>query len=272
MKLRTSLMLVTAAMTLSACSGGGGGGGGKPYDVAAHDALAQQFIQEATAEGLHITLAKQDTKSQGYIVVKGADGIYTAYDVDKYVPGQNALSFMISQCSNQDCYTGLGLNVGNVYTGTVQTFESSGYYTYDYYGNYVYVDTSHWVTTNVAFEATQPSSKDLQKLAAFSQQYEIDAGAQKVAQKYGLSLERSTIVAKLAVEMKNKTNLTEADRNDITQQVLGFDLPSLDKAVASSQAGDTSLQDNLIAAAAQTNGIGTEQARSLLNGLISSAK
>ena len=169
-----------------------------------------------------------------------SDGSFEALSVDQYVAGSSAYSYMISTCSNGYCYTGLTADANNSYSGN-----------------------------GLIFEVAVATPKDLQKMAAFAQQYQIENSAEKIQQKYGLSLDRSTIVAKLAIEMKNKPSLSEQDYNDVCQQVMGFDLKSLDTAGVAQVHGDSSLSNDLINTAATTNGIGTEQARQLLNGLLS---
>ena len=274
--LKTALILLTAT-ALSACGGGGGGGSSTPpapYNTAAHDALAQQFITEATAEGLGYTLVKQDTQQQGYIVVQTSSGVIEAFNVDAWTPGTPVSSVA-------PAYTGLAPAGGNTYSVYVSSgyedyeWVSSGYY--DANGNYV--DTSSyqdmgWVDTSsyLTFEVTQPTTKDLQKLAAFKQQHSISASAVKVQQKFGLSLERATQVAKLAIQAKNTPKMSNDDYDSLSQQLLGVPVAKLDSAISKTASGDASANsevDDIIGQAAQTNGVGPEQARALLNTLTS---
>lgn len=286
------LIVLLSASAITACTGRGGGGGGYYYGgdtgggstvtappaltQAQHDALAQAFIAEATAEGLNYTLVKQDTDQTGYIVVKMGDGTFSAFDVDYWTQGTSVSSYI----ADYKFLTPIGPNeysyhVSDGYEGT--SWQSSGYWTTDYLGNQSWVDTSGyvdsgWVDTSydITFEVAQPTSKDLQKIAAFKQSYEVNASAQKVQQKFGLSLERATQVAKLAIQVKNTPKMSSDDYDSLSQQLLGVPVAKLDKTIIKVANGDaTASQDvnDIIDQAAKTNGVGPEQARSLLNSL-----
>lgn len=271
-----AIALMSASL-ITACSGGGHGGGGSPaLTQAQHDALAQAFITEATAEGLGYQMVKQDTGETGYIVVKMPDGSFSAFDVDDWKQGTSVKSF----AADYRYLTPTGNNNYNYYVsdGYDDTeFVSSGYWTTDSLGNNEWVDTSGWVdygwvdtSYNMTFEVVQPSTKDLQKIAAFKQAYELNASAQKVQQKYGLSLERATQVAKLAIQVKNTPKMSSDDYDSLSQQLLGVPVAKLDNAMAKVANGDTSASndvDDIINQAAKTNGVGPEQARALLNTL-----
>lgn len=287
-------MGLMAASLITACGGGGGGGGGgsssgssgsstasPTLTQAQHDALAQQFITEATTEGLGYTLVKQDTQQTGYIVVKESDGTFAAFDVDKWTPGTSVAKFTADYTQ----MTPIGNNQYNAYVSQgYEDYEwvSSGYYTTDSDGNQTWVDTSGevdegWVDTsyNLTFEVAQPTSKDLQKIAAFKQSYEVNASAKKVQQKFGLSLERATQVAKLAIQVKNTPKMSSDDYDSLSQQLLGVPVAKLDtamKKVANGEATTSSSDVNdIIDQAAKTNGVGPEQARQLLNTLTGGA-
>ena len=266
-------------LSLGGCSSNGGSAPAAPYSQAAHDALAQQFIAAATAQGLGYTLVKADTQQQGYIVVKTSTGVLEAFYVDGWTPGTSVASFA-------PVYTGLAPAGGNTYTIFIsQGYEniqwvSSGYWTYDFYGNAYWVDTSYyadygWVDTSytMAFEVVKPTSKDLEKIAAFQQAYDIQSSALKVQKKFGLSLERASEVAKLAIQVKNTPKMSTDDYDSLSQQLLGVPVAKLDRAIQSSannESGASSEVDDIINQAASTNGVGPEQARQLLNSMTGS--
>jgi len=273
--------LVGLSLALTACGGGGGGGSSTtttppPYNQAAHDQLAQAFINEATAEGLGYTLVKADTQTQGYIVVSTSTGVLEAFDIDNWVASEKVSAFVAD-------YVGLTPAGNNTYTYYVsQGYEdieyvSSGYWSYDAYGNATWIDTSGyvdygWVDTSytMSFSVAQPASKDLQKVAAFKQAYDVNASALKVQTKFGLSLERSTEVAKLAIQVKNTPKMSNDDYDSLSQQLLGVPVAKLDSAInaTANNASDAQSQVNdILSSAATTNGVGPEQARQLLNSI-----
>lgn len=295
MKTTTLLTITSSLLSLSlitACGGGGGGGGGggaaaaagttaptatpAPYNQTLHDQLAQEFITAATSEGLSYTLVKADTQQQGYIVVQEGDGTYEAFDVDNWTPGTSVSTFLADY--SQLAPAGNNTYIANVSSGYENiVWVPSGYWSYDASGDYIYTDTSSnvdegWVDTSstLTFEVAQPSTKDLQKLAAFKQAYAIEASSKKVQQKFGLSLERSTQVAKLALQVKNTPKMSDDDYDSLSKQLLGVPVSKLDAAIQKTQNNDSTASDDIndiINQAATTNGVGPEEARSLLNSM-----
>lgn len=271
--LKSTLTAVGASLLFAAC-GGGGGSSTPPLTQAQHDALAQKFIAEATVEGLGYTMVKQDTQQTGYIVVKNSIGVLEAFYVDAWNPVNSAASFTPD-------YTYLAPAGGNTYTvyvpntGTTTVwidtsyYDSNGYYVSSGYWSTQYYDNSYYLNFSVA----QPTSKDLQKIAAFKQTYDINASARKVQQKYGLSLSRATEVAKLAIQVKNTPKMSNDDYDSLAQQLLGVPASKLDSAIEKTAKGDSAASaevDDIINRAAATNGVGPEQARALLESVTKS--
>ena len=273
-----TILAAGAVTAMTACSNpnSGGNNGGAPPPLPAgssstltqaqHDALASAFIKEATAEHIPMTLVKTDTQQAGYVVTKDASGNLVAYYIDGWTAGTSVASYVLNGTAGQFNYFGVLDNGNGTFSVTVpnsynlQQCNSLGSCTNNT------VDQTYTLT----FEAAQPSSKDLQKVAAFSQAYEVELSAKKVQQKFGLSLERSSEVAKLAIQIKNVGKMSNDDYDSMSRQLLGVPITKLDSAMAKTAAGDSSASNDIsdiIDSAASTNGIGPEQARLLLNSL-----
>ncbi|QDK46342.1 hypothetical protein DOM22_14790 [Bdellovibrio sp. ZAP7] len=240
LKTAMSLGLVTATtVAISACGGGGGGGGsvstGNVYYT--HDELAREFVKRAyTDAGVNLTLVKSTTNSAGYIVVD-YHGNTQAVFIDDWAVGQDISSYIYSQ----------------------------KWYDVNYIGNGYYQDAAGYV-----YEETATSSKDLAKVTAMKQAMDINESAKGIQAQFGLSAERSTTLARLAVQLKNnpKSSMTDADYDAYTKEIIGSSYGQLKAAMVKQSQGDYSDVNALVEKAAQANGVGPEQVSQILMSLI----
>lgn len=110
------------------------------------------------------------------------------------------------------------------------------------------------------------SQKDLAKLTAQQQAVVVERSAEKLQANLGLSAERSTQLAKLAIQMGKtpKSSLTDRDMDNFSTAILGSTSAELKSAFIRNAAGDSSKLDQLIDRAAAVNGIGPEHAREIM--------
>ena len=212
-------------------------------------------MSAATGEGASMRLVSGATLQPGYVVV-AYNGNLEAVNVAAYVPGSNALSYLTTQLTNPNsatpvyavapCSQGL-CDLGHYYWGSPDP--AGGF-------------DGTWIEFS---DAKHASSRNLQKVAAFQQQFEIDTGAEKLHEKYGLTLERSTTLAKLAIQLKNNPKQTEKDYDDVFVQVTGSHFGQMKEAAQDLMNGNLGKASAMIDTAAQTNGVGVEQAWSILN-------
>jgi hypothetical protein len=231
--------VMTFAMT--ACGGGGGGGGsvstGGVYFT--HSELAREFVKRAYSDGgVSLTLVKGDTEHSGYVVVNSYYGLQAVY-IDGWTVGNDIRAYMNSQ---------------------------SWYDVYDIGGGR-YQDNNGFT-----YEESSVSNKDLSKMAAMKQAFDIDASAKGIQAQFGLSADRSQVLARLAVQLKNnpKASMTDADYDSYAKEIMGSSIGTLKAALAKQAQGDSTDVMALIDKAAQTNGVGPEQVTQILISMIPS--
>lgn len=236
---------VAAAFAIVACGGGGGGSGSGSVSTGGvsftHDQLAQEFINRAyTDAGVSLSLVKSDTNQTGYIVVNNGGALEAVY-IDGWSVGQDISSYMNSQ---------------------------AWYDVTDIGGGY-YQDADGYI-----YEETAATSKDLAKLTAVKQNLDINASAKNIQAQFGLSADRSQVLARLAVQLKNnpKASMTDSDYDSYAKEIMGSTITQLKSALTKQAQGDSTDVNALINKAAQTNGVGPEQVTQILNAVLPAAK
>lgn len=236
-KLLITTAILSAVAALTACGGGVGSvsTGGVYFS---HDQLAAEFISRAyTDAGVNLTLVKSQTLQSGYIVVDsyqyGTEAVY----IDGWTVGTDIRSYMDSQ-------TWWGVT---------------------YIGNGFYQDVDGYV-----YEETAANGKDLAKMTAMKQALDINASAKNIQAQFGLSADRSQVLARLAVQLKNnpKGSMTDADFDAYSKEIVGSTFSEIKSAVTKMAQGDSSSADSLINKAAATNGVSSEQAHKILESLM----
>ncbi len=230
----TSAALMALALTACGGSGGSVSTGGVAFT---HDQLAQEFVKRAyTDAGVSMSLVKSTTNSAGYIVVNDSYGTEAVY-IDNWSVGTNIGKYMDAQ----------------TWYGVVSI------------GGGFYKDAAGYV-----YEETPASSKDLAKLAAVKQSMDINSSAKNIQAQFGLSADRSQVLARLAVQLKNnpKASMTNADYDSYSKEIMGSSITDLKAALVKQAQGDSNDVNALINKAAETNGVGPEQVTQILSMVI----
>ncbi len=147
-----------------------------------------------------------------------------------------------------------------------------GVNTYDpYYDSYI-----HWVIYDPYYDPYYGcycysddggmTQKDLTKMTAQKQAAVVAYSAEKLQMDLGLSAERSTLLAKLAVQMAKtpKASLTVKDYDNFAKTIFGSTAGEFQSAFAKDAQGDSAMLNQLIDRAANVNGIGPEHARQIM--------
>jgi hypothetical protein len=122
-------------------------------------------------------------------------------------------------------------------------------------------------SSDMVFEKTNGSVKDLEKAAAFAESFKVDRLADGLKSQYGLSEERSIKVAKLATswEKLSKTRaLTNADADAFAKELAGVNFSEIDSAVKGMTEGNLNDMNTIIAKAADVNGTSIENMSSII--------
>ena len=230
------------ALTLSACGGGGNGlgGCGSCGGGLTHSQVAAMFVNDLNATGLYdVSVAKTYTEQSGYIVIYDYDlNEYDAVEISYFDPYfDNAASFLES-------------DIGSLYDLT----PLAGNRYYDWY-------------TGLTFEKVQSTSKDLEKYAALAQEKVIKSRAENVAAKFGLSVERSKDVVRLAMAWKQSggKELSDKQQDSFAKELLGFSITDAKAAAQQKEAGNSNALDSLVEKAALTNDTSPENVRQIID-------
>ncbi|OFZ11393.1 MAG: hypothetical protein A2Z20_07665 [Bdellovibrionales bacterium RBG_16_40_8] len=229
------IVLSLAILTLGACSKQHHNSGGLT-----HSEVAAMFVSDLNATGLYnVSIAKTYTEQAGYIVIYDYDlNEYDAVEISYFDPYyDNAATF-------------LEYDTGSIYDLT------------PLYGNRYY----DWYT-GLTFEKVQSTSKDLEKYAALAQEKVIKSRAENVAAKFGLSVERSKDVVRLAMAWQKSggKELAAKDQDSFSKELLGFSISDAKKAVTEKESGNSRPLDSLIEKAALTNETTPENVRQIID-------
>ncbi|MBD66358.1 MAG: hypothetical protein CME62_14200 [Halobacteriovoraceae bacterium] len=266
------------SLTLVACNGGNGSGStvtnpnGTTVEYS-HNELAELFVNNLNLSAeFEVSLVKSSTLQYDFIVIYDATyGTYDAVNISSFTPGVD---------SAEEYYNN---NSARFYYDLIKKPGHYEYYdewvpeTYDsfcdcYEGGY-YEEKSRWIPTryldpytNLLFEKTAASSKDLAKIAALKEVAQVEKSAKFLSSEFGLSLDRSKQLARLTAHWKkaSKKGMTASEQDAFATEALGFSITQGIQAVQSADA--TSLND-LVEQAADTNGITPEHAGALMTKL-----
>ena len=154
-------------------------------------------------------------------------------------------------------FVGSGSNFINTETGSVLISTGSGF-----------IDSTTGQFIPV-FEKIGTTSKDLVKIQALAEQTRVKSNAEYISNNLGLSLERSTEIAKLKEVWKKskKKSMTVEELNQFSHELLGFSIQSGVSAYRENLEGDSNQLDLLIDQAALTNRISPEHASKIMESL-----
>ena len=117
-------------------------------------------------------------------------------------------------------------------------------------------------SSSLVFEATESTPRDLEKAGALIEQLNLVQMSENLSAQFGLSEERSLVVAKLATQWNkiSKTRaMTPADTAVLAKSALGSSLGEFEEAYMSAIQGNAANYDALVKKAADLNEISPEQ-------------
>ena len=250
--MRKFLAVAAATLMLAACGGNGSGSagtvtpGGTYVPPLTHNELASAFVNALNATGQYdVTLAKSSTDKYNYIVIYDWDlDEYDAVSLSGYTVGQNPINYVENGATAYYDLTPLYVNT---------------YLTPDYFEDY-------W--TGVIFEKTDSAPNfDTEAVAAVGEELYVNKHAAIAMKSFGLSLERSAQVVRLAMAWSKQggKNLSVADQDAFGTAVLGTSITNVMKAAKAKMAGDSAPLDEVVEKAISVNeGMTPESANQLI--------
>ena len=256
-----SSVLIGSTLILTGCPGGGGGGGGGASVPSTSVDKVQAFVNllnsKSNLESFHVVKDPSHSVTAGFVVVSGTGSAYLAYDIAKYNAGDSWSEYasraeygpVIIHGSKMDQASGETFFFGDAYTN-----ESNPAYKGEF-----------------TFDESSENSKDLEKTASIKESFALANIAASLALEYGLSEERSSQVAKLALQWKKLSRtraLTEADANSFSKKLLGVSMNEASSAIEGYVLGDDSKWKTVVNTAAKVNQTSPEQMQEIIDGIL----
>mgnify|MGYP003683486383 CR=1 FL=1 len=270
--MKNLILMSLVSLTLVACSGGGNGGGAPGYT---HNELAANFVNNLNLDAeFSVSLVKRSTLQSDYIVIYDPyTDTYDAINIDLYSPNTDAAAYYYNNMS----VSYFDLDVIPSHYELEYNYEFIGY---DYYGDAVYDYVGYEVLvptryrdrySNITFEKTASTPKDLAKMAALTEVAKLDKKAKFLSSEFGLSLSRSKEVSRLVShwEKASQKGMTDAELDSFSTELLGFSITAGKQAAQSYIEGNTNSLNSLINSAAKVNGVTPEHATKLMNNVLS---
>lgn len=261
------LKMATALLSTTILMGCGGAGVDQAWldQQEAHKKLAESFVSALNASGEYtVQLVKTFTNQTDYIVILDADtNEYRAVDIGDFKAGDDVVQYINSATIYEDLDF------------------IPGYYTYDVY-EYYDLDCECYLTdvdqtwhettyrdrwTGMSFEKANETPKDIALYAEVAEETIVSSRALGVSEKFGLSVDRSKDVVRLAMawERAGGKDLTNKDQDAFSQEMLGFSITEAKGAIKAKAEGVDEPLENLIERAAETNDTTPEHVKSLID-------
>tara|TARA_B100000029_G_scaffold14863_2_gene15333 strand:- start:622 stop:1491 length:870 start_codon:yes stop_codon:yes gene_type:complete len=117
------------------------------------------------------------------------------------------------------------------------------------------------------FEEAAPTSKDLEKIAAFKEALKLNRASKAISSLYGLSEERSFQLSKTILSWKKVSNqraMTKRDLDHLTVEFAGVKVSEIVESFKDLAQGDEARFNNLIERAAEVNEISPEAVKTMI--------
>lgn len=258
MKNLLTTLLVLSTLLLVSC-GPSGGGGGVYYPPTDRVDAFVQLLNDQSLYDSHFYLMKHpdQTLTEDFVVVYSDDTGYVAYDIRNYISGDSWSTYS-TYADYQEVY---------IHDVTYDPYLDEYFYTGFAYNN----DLFGTYAGEFVFEEAEGKTKDLQKVGAIKEAYEVSKIAEALSAEYGLSEERGMKIAKMTSDwkkLKGSRALTDADADQFSKELLGVSIAQAEKAYKSFVEGDEAGMKDLIDVASKVNDITPEHTNELINELL----
>lgn len=213
-------------------------------------AIIQNHLDE-NFEGMSVNVVKARSLRNGYIVVQytnsQGDQLNVAFNLDNFESGMNweqINNLMDNGLMDQEIVTPYINQEGNIVENLYQ--DANGF----------------------LYEETFSSSKDLEKISAFIQNYNITKVGSAIAANYGLSEDRGISLAKTISywnSIKAKREITNKDADYFFQEIAGLNFNELKNAFDAKIKGDSKKYNVLLDEAASLNQISPEHMNEIID-------
>ncbi|MDC0255288.1 hypothetical protein OAK75_10315 [Bacteriovoracales bacterium] len=219
-----------------------------------------------------------NTETEGWIVLKVivdesyGTGLWNyqevfAVNLDDYEEGDSWSDFVIKGIKNNPTWVESNNSDDRGFCLNCNVVKDNGDGTYS--GGIYSLEEGKEV--DMTFSEVQGSAKDLEKLAAFKETYQMKKMQDLLTYDFGLSEKRSENVAKLVLNWKRVSKnraMSNADADAFSKSLIGVNINEATQAFKKSLEGDKGSFEGLIEKAAEVNGTSPENMKSLLDNLL----
>ncbi len=222
--------------------------------------LSLMVEAEVGGGGTTITFVKLAQDDSNYAVLDAFDGTthtYYAFYIPSYVTGETYAQY--GQNPSTKAYGNLTANGDGTFSCVSCIYATGGT-----------TPTNVTTTSSMVFEKTSVSPKDLQKAAALAEAFKVDQMSSSIAAQFGLSKDRSVVVAKMATawnKLAKTRAVTDADADAFTKQLTGVSMSDMSKAEDAMRVGNMSPLNDVLSKAAAVNGTTSENMAAIMNQL-----
>lgn len=238
-------------------------------DLYRDSAKFEKVLENQTNQSHRV--AKLWTDVEGYVVYQNeVTGEFTAYNLTDFKHRKmKNYSDYLAIIDGDDIITGLSESKEWVVSGhyyeesTTTTYCDSDNYCWNettYYTTDIWVDTSHWVYHyaggGFTFENSNSPSKDLETMAALSEEAAVKFVGMKLSSEFSLSSTRAEELAKLSLryrKLENARELTPSEKNLFAMDALGVSYAQVEKAMKDKAQGRDNNFETLMNEAAVFN-------------------
>lgn len=257
-----NIFFILLALVITAC-GGNNDSNNTTKPVSKVDSFVSVLKQQIYVRDAKVVITTDQTKNKVFTVIE-------VYSSDDSTFGEYAIynyAFDLSLYEIGDSYGDYIYKYKDKYIP-----ESSSYFdlpTVRERDGEMYV--SIFRVDEFLLDETEPSTKDLEKIGAFKEEFERAHISENLSAEFGLSEERSQKISRLVQnwsKVSDKRKMTSSDANLFVNEIIGTNIEDAEKAYKKHIEGNSNSFDNLIERAASANEISPEHMSELVNELL----
>ena len=221
---------------------------------------ANEDDDDFNVEDFDLNFVRLGVENKNYVVFSG-----TNYDEEGDVDDHSYAAFDLSQWDSSIPFTNDGPPENLTFFGDItRTEDGMGFICGEECGSFGPNAELH---KGLIFEEATPTSKDLEKMAAFKENLKLNRASKAISSLYGLSEERSFQLSKTVFSWKKVSNqraMTKRDLDHLTVEFAGVKASEIVESFKDLAKGDEARFNNLIKRAAEVNEISPESVKTMI--------
>ena len=230
------------------------------YFDAANKASEENENFDFDPESLDLTFVRLGVENKNYVILNGIN-----YDEDREVENQTYIAVNLSEWDSSMPFPIDGPPENfTFFADLTETEDGKGLICEE--GCYS-TGPSAEIHEGLIFEEATPTSKDLEKMAAFKENLKLNRASKAISSLYGLSQERSFQLSKTVFSWKKVSNqraMTKRDLDHLTVEFAGVKASEIVESFKDLAKGEEARFNNLIERAAEVNEISPEAVKKMI--------